>query len=141
MPKSGIAWSYGSSMCRFLGYLHTDLHSGCTSLHSHQQSRRVPFLDVDFLKNFIKVQLICSVVSISSVQHSDPVILVYTFFFLILSSIMFLLWCSGLRIRLQWLGSLQRCRLNPSPVHWVKGSDVARFSLWPGNFCMLPVRP
>ena len=24
-----------------------------------------------------------------------------------------LLWCSGLRIRVQWLGSLQRCRFNP----------------------------
>ena len=85
MTRSGIARSCGNSTVHFLRDFHTDLHSACINLHSHQQCRRVPFIShplqhlffVDYLmmatllreRWYLIVLLICMCLTIRDVEH------------------------------------------------------------------------
>jgi hypothetical protein len=87
MPKGSGAGSWDRSIPNFLRNRHTDFPSGCTSLHSHQQWRSVPFspcphqLELSFglsilailtvIRWNLKAVLICIYLMVKGGEHSS----------------------------------------------------------------------
>ena len=90
IPTGGISWSKSRSIFNFLKYFHTDFHSGCPSLHSHQQCKRVSFSPIPRQQPTLCFDLLMIIILIGVMWY---VIVVLIFISLMISDIEHLFMC------------------------------------------------
>ena len=121
IPRRDIAGSSGSSIFGFLKNLLTVLHAGCTSLHSHQQFRRVLFSSHPF-QLWLFVHFLMMVI-LTGVRWYLIVALIW--FFLIIRNIGHLFMC----LLVICMSSSAKCLFRSSVHFWIGLSFLFFYTL------------